>query len=461
MNFSEPTKLGILACPGGEFFADQVIRRLGSIYRRRFDRKTQLLASRYHLTQELVTRKINFDNDIQSSLPFIPGNVNGYRSPRFKIHARHTYFPNGEVKTEILDSVRGKDVYIFQDIENHQSISFNEGSVQRTLSVNDHIFSLFVTIDAAVQAGAERINLVLPSYPYARQHKKKGRESLTAARVSEIFENLGVARIITLDIHSKEIENSFDKMRLENLHASLQIIEKLIDIYDISNEDLVVLSPDTGAVDRNKFYANSLHRPLALLYKERDYSKVSKNAAESNIIDMRLLGDVKDKLVFMADDMIGTGGTLLKGMKAIREMGAKSIVCAVSLPLFSGSAIEDFDLAYREGLFHRIIGTNAVFHRELLQKEWYVQADCTGLFAQIISLVHHNRSLSSMLDPRDLVAKRIKRQLERIAHGHGAKSAPYLPGILIPGSSEAQEAVGGPSKAGDDDSPLPSDAADD
>lgn len=413
MNFSDPTKLGILACPGGEALANQVIRRLGAIYRRKFDRKTAVLAARYNVSQELVTRKVNFSNDIQSSLLYIPGNVNQYRAPKFKVNTRHTYFANGEVKTEILDSIRGKDVYIFQDIENHQPIAFNDGAVQRVLSVNDHIFSLFVTVDAAMQAGAERINLVLPAFPYARQHKKKGREGLTAARVSQMFENLGVARIITLDIHSREIENAFDRMRLENLHASLQIIEKLIGIIDITKEDLVVLSPDTGAVDRNKFYANSLHRPLALLYKERDYSKVTKSAADSNITDMRLLGDVRGKTVFMADDMIGTGGTLLKGMKNIMELGASKIICATSLPFFSGSAIEDFDAAYRQGLFHRIIGTNAVFHRELLQKEWYVQSDVSGLFAQIISLLHHNRSLSSMLDNRDLVAKRIKRQLER------------------------------------------------
>jgi len=415
MSYSDPTKLGILACPGAEAFANQVIRRLAGIYKRRFDRKTSALASRYHLSQELVTRKVNFDNDIQSSLLYIPGNVNLYRPPRFKINARHTSFANGEVKTEILDSVRGKDLYIFQDVENHQELLFNDGTTRRRLSVNDHIFSLFVTVDAALQAGAERVNLVLPTYPYSRQHKKKGREGLTAARVGQILENLGVSRIITLDIHSREIENSFNHLRLENLHASLQIIEKLIGVIDISKEDIVILSPDTGAIDRNKFYANALQKPLALLYKERDYSKVSRNAAESNISEMKLLGDVKGKTVFMADDMIGTGGTLIKGMKNLKDMGAERVISAVSLPFFSGSAIDDFDAAYHQGLFYRIIGTNAVFHKELLQKEWYVQADVTGLFAQIISLVHHNRSLSSMLDNRELVAKRIKKQLDRMA----------------------------------------------
>ena len=170
-------------------------------------------------------------------------------------------------------------------------------------------------------------------------------------------------------------------------------------------------------MDRNKFYANALQKPLALLYKERDYSKVTKNAADSNIKEMRLLGEVKGKTIFMADDMIGTGGTLIKGMKNLKDMGAARVICAVSLPLFSGSAIEDFEAAYKQGLFYRIIGTNAVHHKELLQKEWYIQADVTGLFAQIISLVHHNRSVSSMLDNRELVAKRIKKQVERMSKG--------------------------------------------
>jgi ribose-phosphate pyrophosphokinase len=421
MSYSDPTKLGILACPGADAFANQVIRRLSGIYKRRFDRKCAALAARYNISEELVIRKINLDTDMRSSLLYIPGNVSQYRPPRFKINARHTYFPNGEVKTEILDSVRGKDLYIFQDVENHQSISFNDGTVHRHLSVNDHLFSLLVTVDAAVQAGAERVNLVLPAYPYSRQHKKKGREGLTAARVGQMLENLGVQRIITLDIHSKEIENCFDHLHLENLHASLQIIEKLIGVVDITKEDLVVLAPDTGAIDRNKFYANALQKPLNLLYKERDYSKVTRSAADSNISDMKLLGNVAGKTVFMADDMIGTGSTLIKGMKNLKEMGAERVICAVSLPLFSGSAIEDFEEAYHQGLFHKIIGTNGVHQKELLQKEWYVQADVTGLFAQIISLVHHNRSVSSMLDNRELVAKRIKKQAERAARDSGSR----------------------------------------
>ncbi|HPE36747.1 MAG TPA: ribose-phosphate diphosphokinase, partial [Spirochaetales bacterium] len=292
MNYSDPTRLGILACPGGERFASQVVHRLSTIYRRRFDRKTQVLAERYHLSSELVARKINFAGDTQSSLLYIPGNVNEYRAPRFKVNARFTWFPNGEIKAEILDSIRGKDLYIFQDVENRQPCSFNDGRDERALSVNDHFFSMFTAVDAAIQAGAGRITLVMPAYPYSRQHKKKGREGLTAARIGQMIEYFGVSRIITLDIHSREIENCFNKLRLENLHASYQVIEKLAGIVDVGDENLVVLSPDTGAVDRNKFYASTLQKPLALLYKERDYSKVTKDATDSNITEMKLLGDI-------------------------------------------------------------------------------------------------------------------------------------------------------------------------
>jgi ribose-phosphate pyrophosphokinase len=100
-------------------------------------------------------------------------------------------------------------------------------------------------------------------------------------------------------------------------------------------------------------------------------------------------------------------------MKNLKDLGAAKVICAVSLPLFNGSAVEDFEAAYRQGLFFRIIGTNAIHQKELLQKEWYIQADVTGLFAQIVSLVHHDKSLSSLLDNRDVVARLIKKQMDR------------------------------------------------
>jgi ribose-phosphate pyrophosphokinase len=296
-------------------------------------------------------------------------------------------------------------VYIIQDVENHYPVKFNDGTLSKSLSVNDHLMTILVTVDAVKQAGAERITLVAPIYPYSRQHRRKGREGVTSARLGLILEGLGVDRIITLDIHSREIGNAFNFMRLENLHASYQITRQLAKFSEIQTEDFVVVSPDTGAVDRNKFYATTFKKPLALLYKERDYSKVTKDAMENNISEIKLLGSVKGKTVFMADDMLGTGGTLLKAMRFLKDQGAGKVICAVSLPLFSGGAIEHFDNAFGEGLFYRIIGTNAVYHEELLKREWYISVNITKLFARTISRLHQGQSLSSLLDNRAIIEK--------------------------------------------------------
>ncbi|MDR2619427.1 MAG: ribose-phosphate diphosphokinase [Treponema sp.] len=405
MNYSNPANLAVLACPGGEVFADEVVSHLKKGYRRTFDAVTTELAKRYSLDLNYVKHRINFINDAVSPAPSLPGNIEKFRTPRFKIPARFTCFPNGEIKAEILESIRGKDMYIVQDVENRYPVNFNAGETKKVLSINDHLMTIFVTVDAARHAGADRVTLVLPVYPYSRQHKAKGREGVTASRIGKMLEFLGVNRIITLDIHSREIGNSFNCMRLENLHASYQIIRTLSRLPGVLSDDLVVVSPDTGAVDRNKFYATALKKTLALLYKERDYSKISRDALENNIAEIKLLGNVQNKTVFMADDMLGTGGTLLKAMKILKEQGAGKVICAISLPLFSGDAIRYFDDAYREGLFYRIIGTNAVYQEELLKREWYISVNITKLFAQTISRLHQGLSLSSLLDNRDVIVK--------------------------------------------------------
>ena len=411
MPYSEPTTLAVVACPGGEAFANEVITHLRHIYKHRFSLKSDAIAKRYQLNKDDLLQQINLHNDLQTSDLYIRGTIDKYRPPVFKVNARFTYFMNGEFKTEIIDSIRGKDVFIFQDIENHEQISLNDGKNVMSLSVNDHLMCMLVTIDAVMQAGAKQVTLVLPVYPYSRQHKKKGREGLTASLLGHIYENMGVARVITLDIHSREIVNAFSRTHLENLHASYQIIRELGKIVDLTGEteDLVIVSPDTGAVDRNKFYASGLNKPLAMLYKERDYSVVTQNAKNTNIKSVKLLGDVHGKVAFMADDMLGTGGTMLKAMEFLKEQGATKVVAAISLPFFTGNAIEQFDDAYKKGLFYRIIGTNAVYHEKLRTREWYISTNVTGLFANVITRLHHNQSLSDLLDNRTIIEKLIKK----------------------------------------------------
>jgi ribose-phosphate pyrophosphokinase len=405
MNYTNPANLAVIACPGTEVFAKQVIAHLKNCFKRSFDKMTADFAKRYGLERDVVIRRLNFIREAASTGMVARGNAEQRHTPHFGAEARFSMFANGEIKAELVESVRGKDVFIVQEVENRYPVSFNDGAVSRPLSVNDHLFCLLVTVDAAKQAGAQTITAVLPVYPYSRQHKKKSREGVTAVCVGTILESMHVNRVITLDIHSREIGNSFRNMRLENLHASYQIIRQLGKITDVKSDNLVVASPDTGAIDRNKFYATALKKPLALLYKERDYSRISSSAIDSNIAELKLLGNVQGKTVFIADDMVGTGGTLLKAMRFLKENGAGQVICAVSLPIFSGGAVSYFDEAYKEGLFYRIIGTNAVYHEELLEKEWYVSVDITRLFAQIISRLRQSLPLSSLLDNRDIIVK--------------------------------------------------------
>jgi ribose-phosphate pyrophosphokinase len=410
MKYFNPANLAVIACPGGDTFADEVISHLKSSYNHSRKQTVDEIVKQYNITSEQADLHINLINKIVVRSSASQNGTSKISDHKFKVPVKFTLFPNGEIKSEIEESIRGKDVYIFQDVENRYPVKFSSGTVNN-LSINDHLMTIFVTVDAAKRAGAERVTLVIPNYPYARQHKAKGREGLTASRIGKIFESLGVNHIITLDIHSRDIINAFDKMRLENLHASFQIIQTLSKMDGILNDDFVVVSPDTGAVDRNKFFASALKKPLALLYKERDYSKISKDASQSNISMIRLLGSVHDKTVFMADDILGTGGTLIKGMRLLKENGARRIICSISRPLVSGKAIEHFDEAYNEGLFYRIIGTNAVYQEEVVKKEWYVNVSISRLFAHVISRLHQNQSVSSLLDNAAVINKLVSQTM--------------------------------------------------
>lgn len=412
-------QIGILACPGGQRFAEEIIIHLNSITTKKYQKKINVLAENYSMSREQVKEQLELFNCFTKA-----ANISfNFSCPDYFIPANFVKFANSEFKTEILTSVRGKDLYIIQDVENRTPLSFHNAREKAILSVNDHIFCMLVTVDAALQAGAKRVTIVLPTYPYSRQHKKRKREGLTAARFGQMMENLGVERIITLDIHSGEIENCFNRLRLENLHASYQIMTILNDLIDLSSPDLVIVSPDTGAVDRNKFYAESLQVPLAMLYKERDYSRLTHNALENNITKLRLLGDVNGKTVFMCDDMLSTGGTLIKAMRFLRDMGAQRIIAAVSLPFFNADSIEIFNQEFKKGTFFRIIGTNAVYHGEahdsasstgqtgkLLDREWYISANISRLFALSIYRLHHDKNLSVLLDNRKIIKKLLQKK---------------------------------------------------
>ncbi len=406
MSIIKPHKLGVIMGPGTEYLSGKVIKHLRELYMERYQKLSRNLANRYDISSEQVLRFSSFIDDLgQKKIP--SGKVpEEFICPNFGIPVKYTRFLNGEVKAEIQEPVRGLKLYIIYDVSNDSPIKVAGLDEPQSFTINDHLMFIMTTVQAARLAGAEGVTLVIPTYPYARQHKKSSREALTAALFAQMCEMVGIERIITLDIHSKEIENAFRTTHVENLHASFQFLVELKKIIKFADPDITIVAPDTGAVARNKFYAQILHRPLAMLYKERDYSVVTTDAKKNNIRSINLLGDVRGKTVIMADDMLASGGTLLTAMKYLREQGAKRVICIISLPFFNGNAIKNFDNANKDGVFDYIIGTNAVYHDDvLLSKPWYIQTDISELFARIISRLHHGRAISPLLDNKRVVQR--------------------------------------------------------
>ena len=250
-------------------------------------------------------------------------------------------FANREVKTVVNDSVRGQDIYVVQCVDDPMAPD---------RSVNDNLMAVCTAINAAYNSDAASVTVVLPQFPYARQERKKTRESITAQQVARFLETSGANRIITIDIHSEAIEGFLWRAHLDNLHA-----HRVISSYfrqHIAIPNMIVVAPDVGSADRGRTYAGALGTGLAIVDKERNYEQ------PSTIKRMNLVGDVRGKNVFMGDDLVATGGTLLNAARLCKDKGAEKIFFACTLPFLSGKACDKFDEAAREGLFDAFIAVS-------------------------------------------------------------------------------------------------------
>jgi len=306
----------------------------------------------------------------------------GSGQPIFRLtESEEIVFANGEIKTVIKENIRGDDHYIVQCLDDPQSGH----------SVNDNLMALLTAVNAAFQSDADSITVVIPQYPYSRQERKKTREGITAKQVAQFLEASGANRVITLDVHAEAIMGFFSRAKLEDLHASRTILDHFKSKYDTSN--LVVTSADVGGADKARFYSKELHTDLAIVDKARDYSHAS--VVES----MRLVGNVKDKDVFIPDDMISTGGTIVNASNLLKDHGARRIYVACSLPFFNGNAVERLADAHEKGIITRVFGTDAVMHgvQFCQQYTWYEEVSIAPLFARVIYNINAKRSVSELL----------------------------------------------------------------
>jgi ribose-phosphate pyrophosphokinase len=296
--------------------------------------------------------------------------------------SEEVHFANGEVKTVIQEPIRGDDVYVVQAVNDPL----------RSHTVNDNLMALITALNAAHQGDADHITAVLPQFPYSRQERKKTREGITAKQVARFLEIAGANRVVTIDIHAPAIGGFFETARLDNLHASGPILAHLRATHNLEN--VVVVSPDVGSAERARYFSKALNRDMAIVDKERDYSK------PNTIARVRLVGEVRDHDVFMADDLVDSGGTILAAAELLKDKGARDVYLACSLPYLNGNAIERFDAAHGKGFFKVLIGTDAVYRGEQFGREhpWYEEVSIAPLFAKVLVNINRKRSISQILD---------------------------------------------------------------
>ncbi len=300
------------------------------------------------------------------------------------IESVQVQFANTEIKTVIDESIRGREVYIIQDVENH-----SEG-----MTTDQNLRALYTTIDASRRCDAERITAVLPSYPYARQDKQDGRDGITAARVAwELEGEMGVDHVITIDLHNSAIQGFFRKAKIDNLKGGYVLkpyLKKLI-----KNPKKVVIMPtDLGGAKRANYYAQQLHTDIAFSYKRRNYSKP--NCVEN----IEILGDIKNKEIYIIDDMIDTGGTLIKTIEKVNKMGAKKITAVCTLALFNADSQEKFTKLNKKGVLEKVIGTDATYHSKEFLKEnkWFKEITTSKYFAEVIYRINRRKSIGDLLE---------------------------------------------------------------
>ncbi|MGC8868767.1 MAG: ribose-phosphate diphosphokinase [Sulfurihydrogenibium sp.] len=241
-----------------------------------------------------------------------------------------TRFSDGEIRVQINENVRGADVFVIQSL---------------TYPVNDNIMELLLLLDALKRSSTHRITAVIPYFAYARQDRKdKPRVPISAKLLADIIQKAGANRVLTVDLHSAQIQGFFD-CPVDNIYA-LPVIYEYLKAKNI--EDLVIVSPDAGGVERARMLQNKLGGDLAIIYKKRP----APNVVET----LDVIGNVEGKNAVIIDDIIDTAGTIVAAAEMLKSKGAKSVIAACTHPVFSGPAVERL----KNSVIEEVIVTNTI-----------------------------------------------------------------------------------------------------
>ena len=298
--------------------------------------------------------------------PALADSICGYLGvPRGK--AEHGQFSDGETRYQILENVRGADVFVVQPCAN--PVDFN-------------LMQLLLMIDAFKRASAWRITPVIPYYPYSRQDRKdRPRVAISAKLVADLLETAGASRVLSLDLHAPQIQGYFN-IPVDHLYAAPVMVEYF---QKKKLGSLTVVSPDAGGVERARLFAKRIGAPLAIVDKRR----IDVNVSEV----MNLIGDVHGRPALVIDDIIDTAGTLVKTAEALLENGATTVFAASTHPVLSGPAVERL----RNSAIEEVVVTDSVLLNEQARQLPKIKVlSVAPLLARGIQSIHEETSISEL-----------------------------------------------------------------
>jgi ribose-phosphate pyrophosphokinase len=278
-------------------------------------------------------------------------------------------FPDGEIEVQILENVRGRDVFVLQTI---------------ALDPNNYLMELLIIIDALKRASARSIAAVIPYFGYCRQDRKdKPRVPITAKLVANLLENAGATRVLTMDLHAGQLQGFFD-IPVDNLYGRPLLAEA---VRKLIVNDFIVLAPDIGSVKLARAYAAFLGV---------DFAVVDKHRIDAEHVEVvTVIGNVKGKDVLLADDMSSTGGTLVSAAKACREKGAHRILATVTHGIFVGDAVELIE----QSLIEALLMSNTIPWTDRFASSTKMRTvSVASLFAQAIQCIISRESISSLFE---------------------------------------------------------------
>lgn len=342
----------------------------------------------------------DFGQKVQDHLSKIRGTETNYL-----IHFNANRFSNGEGKITIEDSVREKNLFILSDVGNYE-LGYNYHGQKHILSPDEHFQDIKRAISATC-GHAAKISIVTPLLYESRQHRRKSRESLDCAIALQELERLGVNSIITFDAHDPNVCNAIPNLSFDNFYPTNVILEQMITDNANVFENILVVSPDMGTMERARYYAELMGCDVGVFYKRRDLSKVvnGKNPVVSHVY---MGTDVKDKNILIVDDMIASGGSVLEVAQELRNRGAKKINITCTFALFT-EGIEKFKKAYEDNWFDDLYTTNLSYiPNEFSSLEWFNVVDLSEMVAKIIDKLDKKESVSEFFDTKKDIIKKIQ-----------------------------------------------------